>query len=439
MAPLRWCHKPGFSGVILRRTYPELLELIDRTKSIYPRVIPGLTLDGWNESKKRWTFPSGATLQMAAADLPDDILKLKSFEFQYVAFDELTSFLESQYSFMLSRNRTTDVELPLHVRSGTNPGGVGHAWVAKRFVKDVEPYKQTAETLILPDGQRALMTREFIPATVYDNPYLANRNEYVAGLLTMGTDLALAMLHGRWDVFEGQFFNQMPEEIEPVLADPGNYYVIRCMDFGSFHDSTAVYWLVVYPRLLKADIIAELYVNELTIPDVAGMLKRRENRLIDEDGVKKRPVLLPADPSIFSREATSQQAVSDIFLRHGVSWSRANNDRVAGWAMLRYLINDGKLRCWKGRAPMLYETLPGLKYDPNNKDDVYKRGKVDDHCGDALRYGVLTWYETPVPLDSPPLVDPAVQDTLFPKLIARIKKLQEQGFQGKHWMDDAWQ
>lgn len=428
IAPLRFIENPNHRALILRRTRRELQELIDRTKVIYPEICPDA---GFNEQRVRWTFPYGSYIQMGFAEHADDILNQKSNQYNWIGFDELTTFEKKMYDFMLSRNRTVDPTLPLMMRSATNPGDIGHDWVFQRFVKDQEPYKIRHIPMILPDGTETFTTRQFIPATVYDNPKLADAESYIAGMMQMGEDLAAAMLYGRWDVFEGQFFRKLPvtKDVQASLLDPDQYYIIRCLDWGIVNP-TAVYWLAVYPKLQKIDIIAELYVTEMVVPEICRLIQKVEQDLAHE-GITQNPRISVADPnSLFKREATSQQTIAQMMSRHGVHFVPANDDRPAGWAMLRMVLETEKLRVWPGRAPMLMRTLPTLKYDPNNKDEIYHKGRVQDHAADSLRYGLLAWYEQPGAVAKPKPQDPTKIDTLWPRLQDQWAKGRFETFEG---------
>ena len=421
IAPLRWVDNPNHRAIVLRRTRRELQEILDRSKVIYPRVVKDAT---WNEARSRWSFPSGCYISFGFAEHADDIFNYKSNEYNFVGFDELTTFEERMYLFMLSRNRTTDSNLPVMMRSATNPGDIGHDWVFQRFVAKREPFKVYSYPKILPDGTVKTQTRQFILATVYDNPELADKDTYIAGLLEMGEDLAAAMLFGRWDVFEGQFFRKLPVEVKPELLDPEDYYVIRCMDYG-LNDPSAIYWLVVYPRRPIIDIVSEIYQAEVTLPDLSRMITRRQAEL-----KLNAPRISVGDPSsMFKRETTSQgQTIAQIMSRHGAIFSPANNDRAAGWAMLRYLFETGKMRVWQGCAPMLLRTLPTLKYDPANRDDIYHKGRVKDHGADAIRYGALCWYEQPAPLAPEKAMNPQIQDTIYPRVVRAAERAAQGRF-----------
>ena len=56
---LRQVHIPHYKGLLLRRTYPQLSELIDKTLQVYDRAFPGAK---YNDSKHIWKFPSGPTI-----------------------------------------------------------------------------------------------------------------------------------------------------------------------------------------------------------------------------------------------------------------------------------------------------------------------------------------------------------------------------------------
>ena len=153
----------------------------------------------------------------------------------------------------------------------------------------------------------------------------------------------------------------------------------------------------------------------------------RRQQTLARDGISNAPRISVGDPaSMFKTEPTSGQNIASIMARHGAIFTRANNDRQAGWAMLRYLFEDSKIRVWRGAAPMLMRTLPTLKYDPTNKDDVYHKGRVQDHGADAIRYGILAWYEQPGALAPEKAMDPRIQDTIFPK-VQREAKLAAAG------------
>jgi hypothetical protein len=139
---------PRFKGILFRRTYPELeSELILRSEN---QGLYSACGGKYNKEKKRWTFPSGAVMQFGHLEYDSDVRKYDTAEYNYIGFDELTSFTEYMYLYMFSRCRSSSPKLPAIVRSGTNPGNIGHGWVRARFVEPA-PYG----TLIVDTSARA--------------------------------------------------------------------------------------------------------------------------------------------------------------------------------------------------------------------------------------------------------------------------------------------
>ena len=58
--PLRYAHKKAHRALILRRSMPELRELIDKSRELYPQAFPGCK---FREVEKLWNFPSGAKIE----------------------------------------------------------------------------------------------------------------------------------------------------------------------------------------------------------------------------------------------------------------------------------------------------------------------------------------------------------------------------------------
>lgn len=397
MDALRNAAHPKGRSIIFRRERGDLQEIIDRQRMVYEAICPGAL---WVESRSRWEWPSGAYTFIGSAQRKDDIEAYKSFEFDRVYFDELTTFMRYQYLYMLSRNRSKDDALPLAVRSGTNPDGPGHGWVFNRFVKDRAPYAIYRTRTIL-DGEAARaegdgsgltveLTQQFIPATIFDNPMVSGRDEYIAGLVAMGEQLANALLYGEWDYFQGQMFPYGPTgglvEVERGVKQSGGY-VVRALDYG-WTDPTVVYWLLVYPRregeLPDIEIVEELAITETNVRDIARLIRIKEQRL-QLEGVEQ-PTLSEIDPSTKATHNQGRSTLS-LFEEYGIWFTPANNDRQAGWSRLRPMLEQGRIGVWKGRAPYLMHTLPKLVRDGRKADDIAP--KQDDHGADTLRYAVM--------------------------------------------------
>lgn len=150
MAALQYVHVPGYSALILRRTFQDLM----RADAIMARADEWLrgTPARWKADTRTWHFPSGATLSFGYFDTVRDRDNYQGGAWQFIAFDELTQFPEPWYLYLFSRLRKTHQEVPLRMRAATNPGGIGHDWVYKRFIAPGAP------------------NRPFVPARLEDNP-----------------------------------------------------------------------------------------------------------------------------------------------------------------------------------------------------------------------------------------------------------------------------
>ena len=157
---------PYYKGLILRKTYPQLTELIEKSLRYYPGAFPRAR---YNEQKHCWTFPSGARIVFGSLQHEKDRFNYQGKAFDFIAFDELTHFTFDEYIYLKSRNRPNGPGTRVYMRSTANPGGVGHAWVKERFITAGEPMQTIWEDVVLvgPDGrtQRERMSRAFVSLT----------------------------------------------------------------------------------------------------------------------------------------------------------------------------------------------------------------------------------------------------------------------------------
>lgn len=191
MAALQYVDVPGYAALLLRRTYSDLAlpgALMDMAFDWFER-----TPAKWNAALKTWSFPGGGTITFGHLEHEHQKRRYAGAEFQFVGFDELTQFTETQYTFLFSRLRkprfshglSSDglgiADVPLRMRSASNPGGPGHQWVKKRLV---DP--KTRE-----DGSR------FIPALMSENPHL-DQESYEQSLAQLGRTERRRLMRGDW-------------------------------------------------------------------------------------------------------------------------------------------------------------------------------------------------------------------------------------------------
>jgi len=227
-----WHNHPQFKGLFLRRTMPELRnEIIPRAKDYFTPL--GAK---YNKTDGIWTFPSGALFFMGHCENEDDVHDYDSMQPNYVAFDELTSFTEWQYVYITIErcrvDRNLEGVLPAIVRSGTNPGNIGHKFVYERFIK---PFPAGGKVLLGRGG----IKRVFIQATIDDNDYASK--QYKQELDALPEAERRAKKYGDWLAFEGQVFDEFREKKFP--GEPDNaIHVIPPFDIPSW-----------WPRIVAID------------------------------------------------------------------------------------------------------------------------------------------------------------------------------------------
>ena len=148
---LRQVHIPHYRALILRKTYPQLSDLVDKSQMYYRRAFPQAQ---YNATTHVWNFPSGAKIYFGSMQYTKDRTNYQGKAFDFIGFDELTHFEWEEYSYMMSRNRPTGPGTRVYMRATTNPGGIGHGWVKARFITPAPPGTPIVEehTVRLPDG-----------------------------------------------------------------------------------------------------------------------------------------------------------------------------------------------------------------------------------------------------------------------------------------------
>ena len=226
-AAAQYVDVPRYSAILFRRKFSDLAlpgALISRSKEWW-----GHTDARYNDKEHKWEFPSGATIQFGYMEHDGDELRYQSAEFQFVGFDELTQIKEHQYRYMYSRLRRLEgVDIPLRMRSATNPGGPGHEWVRKRWNLPYGPGPEYPNRIFLPAGR-------------YDNPYL-DHEEYEESLNELDELQYAQLAEGDWSatgsggIFDPQAFVIMGEEDLPAPKFRGPS--VRHWDFGSSDKTT---------------------------------------------------------------------------------------------------------------------------------------------------------------------------------------------------------
>ena len=402
---LRQVHIPHYKGIIFRKTYPQLRELIAKSKRIYPRVFPDAK---YNASEHKWTFPSGAVIYFGNMANSDSFLKYQGLSFAFIGFDELTHFTQEEYEYLFSRNRADGPGVRVYIRATANPGGIGHGWVKERFITPVPPnttYRYETE-VVDNKGKKTKVCRDriFIPSSVWDNKeLLANDPNYLANLAMLPEAKKRALLYGDWDSFSGQVFTEWrnhPENsdrrythvIEPFEI-PYEWRRYRSFDFG-YAKPFAVQWWAINP-----DGVVFLYRQLYGCTETPNTGVKwepseiaRRIREIEESEKHAYPILGVADPSIWDESRGSSGTVINMMEREGIYFDKGDNKRIPCKMQLHH-----RLAFDENGYPMMYvfktcrqfiRTLPNLVYDEKNPEDI--NTSMEDHDYDACRYFLMT-------------------------------------------------
>lgn len=155
--PLRYCDNRYFRALVIRKAMPDLRDLIERCKVLYPDVYPGVR---WKEQEKIFVFPSGARIEFGYCENKNDVERYRGQEYAWLGIDELTMFAdEDTFDSLCSSVRVTKPGLPAHIRCCVDEGEVltVSGWKA---IQDVEIGEKVYS--VTPSG-------ETVEAEVYDN------------------------------------------------------------------------------------------------------------------------------------------------------------------------------------------------------------------------------------------------------------------------------
>ena len=374
--PLRYAHRSAHRGLILRRSMPELRELIDKSRELYPKAFQGCK---YREVEKMWTFPSGAKIEFGFLERDADVYRYQGQAYSWIGFDEITHLpTEFAWNYLASRLRTTDPDIVPYMRCTANPGGVGATWVKKRYIDPIPPN----ESFEGADG----LTRKFIPARLQDNPFLASDGRYERMLKALPPTQRQQLLEGNWDVSEGAAFTEFTPVLHVVtpFEIPINWERVKGIDYGYASESACV-WGAIDPEDGTLIIYRELYKKGLLGTELAEMLTNMEI----EDPFSVAGVL---DTACWSRTGTTGPTVGETLLRAGHKLRRADKNRVQGKIQIHEYLKvtqSGRPRLQIfNTCPNLIRELQSIPLDKSNPEDVNTH--APDHAYDALRYLIMS-------------------------------------------------
>ena len=382
--PLRYCSKAQHRALLIRRTMPELRDLIQKSQLLYSKAFPGAK---WREQEKEWRFPSGAKIEFGYAENMTDVLRYQGQSYTWIGIDELPQYPSPDiYNFLRSSLRSVDPEIPVYLRATGNPGNIGSQWVREMFVEPAEPNSAFDVGIDTPKGTKYI-TRRFIPAKLQDNPYLMQTDDYYIMLASLPEVQRKQFLDGDWDAYEDSAFpefNKITHVVEPFEI-PRGWYKFRAADWGYSSPACVLWFAVDYDNNIW--IYRELYTKKVTADYFARQVLTLEKGEYIHYGV--------LDASTWAKRGDVGPSIAETMIQQGCRWrpsDRSPKSRINGKLEVhkRLRVNDDKIpgiRIFK-TCKNLIRTLGILPTDDNNPEDVDTN--AEDHAYDALRYGCMS-------------------------------------------------
>ena len=364
----------GISCLLVRRSLPEL-----KANHLIPFLREYGELFTYSEKDRKLLCVNGSSISLGYCSSQRDTLRYQGQEFDIIAIDEATQLDEYKFSIFKACLRGVN-SFPKRMYLTCNPGGIGHGWVKRLFIDRV-----------YLDGENP-SDYAFIPAKVYDNRVLLDSSpEYVACLEALPSRLREAWLHGKWDVFDGQFFPEFNESIHVIRADSIPKFKKYFIAFDYGFDMLAALLIGVDGEDLT--VVSEFCKPSLTLSEAAVAVAALSSGLAE---------YCVASPDLWNRRQDTGKSGFEIMQKCvGMPPMRSADDRrVPGWRMLRehLALRDGRARlCISERCTELIRCLPALLCSSERPEDAANEPHSITHAPEALRYAVMS--RNPLPSD----------------------------------------
>lgn len=391
----------GIKVLIVRRTFPELLN-----NHINPLREELHGLAKFNKSEKVFTFPNGSTIKFGYCNCDGDLGQYQGAEYDVIFLDEATQLQEEWIKKINACVRGVN-NFPKRTYYTCNPGGASHGYIKRLFID------RRFEVAEKPEDY------SFTQALVQDNRALMeSQPEYVAQLETLPPKLREAWLYGKWDVYEGQFFEDFrtepdvekcreagitPEEareqgrwthvIKPFDLNSGErrgWNIMRSYDFGYGKPFSLGYWAVDYDGVLYR--ILEIYgctkePNEGVKWSPEEQFRRFREFENEHPWLKGRKIVdSVADPAIW--DTSRGESIAETAERYGIYFSPGDNARIPGWMQMHYRLQfdkNGYARMYVFQGCNAFiRTIPLMMYSQTKPEDLDTT--MEDHVADEVRY-----------------------------------------------------
>ena len=415
-------------GVLFRQTYPQLADVIAKTKKWFWKIWPNAR---YNEAQHFWVWPDGEMLLLRQFRREDDYWNYHGHAYPWIGWEELCNWADpSGYKRMMSCCRSTVQGMPRRYRSTTNPYGPGHNWVKHRF--QLPGMRNRVISDAVDDDGELEPPRMALHGSIYENKILLDADpDYINKLRAAARNEAekKAWIDGSWDIVAGGMFDDVwspKHHLVTPFTIPDSWTIYRAFDWGSSKPFSVGWWAKSdgsdvklsdgsWMSTVRGDLfrVDEWYgwngkPNEglrMLATEVAKGIVEREVRNGWRNGQSSRVKAGPADSSIFNWEngvSIADDMAKKVRLDNGATYSGATfteadkrpGSRKTGWEQLRRMF---KASIPEGNLPresagififatcdQFQRTIPVLPRDEKDQDDVDT--DAEDHIGDETRY-----------------------------------------------------
>lgn len=418
----------GIKLLIVRRTYAELIN-----NHINPLREELNGIARYNKTEKIFVFSNGSTIKFGYCNNDKDLDQYQGAEYDVIFLDEATQLQEMWIKKITACVRGVN-DFPKRIYYTCNPGGASHGYFKRLFID--KRYE---------DGENP-EDYTFIQSLVTDNKALMEAQpDYIKQLEALPPKLREAWLYGRWDIFEGQFFEDFrttpdvqkchdagitPEDavkqhrwthvIEPFDLNKGScrgWNIMRSYDFGYNKPFSLGYWAVDYDGVLYR--ILEMYgCTQTPNEGVKWSPDEQFRRMVELENthpwLKGRKIIdSVADPAIW--DSSRGESIADTAAKYGIYFTQGDNQRIPGWMQVHYRLQfdrNGYARMYVfDTCKAFIRTMPLMMYSETHPEDLDT--KLEDHCPDEVRYMCMSRPVKPIMQaeQKPILSDPLNQFT----------------------------
>jgi hypothetical protein len=254
---------------------------------------------------------------------------------------------------MFSRLRKlANVDIPLRVRAGTNPGGIGHEWVRRRFIDPGDP------------------ERPFVPALIDDNPSL-DAAAYRVSLAQLDSATRAQLEKGVWVRDSAGLVYHYDEGRNAIDEAPECTHRVLALDFGSTAPTSfnVLGWRDHEPTVY---VLASWKLANLSPGEAAEKVHELERRYA-------------FDAIVGDIGGLGKGYQLEMRRRFHAPIEAAEKTNKLGYiALLNGDLEKGLVKVVRSTCPQLVTEWSELPWHESRQKEM---GGFDNHCADGVLYG----------------------------------------------------